>query len=172
MSCSIGTNQNIFYRNAEVENVDLRIFPNLVSLPYSGQYGVFSYCTALKTLVLPPGITSTPLNLCTYCSSLKKVTFSHGFTTINNRLFYRARSGIILDLPETLTTITNVLSSSNESTLVLILRGDVGSFDGLISATRVTSIYVLDEYLSNYQTYLAGSSNLSKLKPLSEYVET
>ena len=109
-------------------------------------------------------------SLFSYCSSLQKVIFPNGFTSLNQKMFYRARNGIVLDLPQSLTTITNIFANSNDSTINIILRGPVRTFDGLKSATRLSNIYVKDEYLADYQAYLTGSSNLGKLKPLSEYV--
>ena len=139
-------------------------------MPANGQNGTFKYCSNLKTVIMPPNVISTSSQMFSYCTSLRKVTFHGGFKSVINGTFYRGATNIILDLPSSLTTIGATAHTSNGSgSLIYVLRGNVGTFDGLKDTTRVVKIYVPDEYISNYQTYLSGNANFSKLYPLSEW---
>ena len=144
------------------------MFVNVTSMPNSGQYGTFSNCTSLQTVILPPKLTSLSTATFTYCTSLKKVVFHEGYKTLVANIFYRGSNNVILDLPASLTTInSNVYEDTH--TLIFVLRGNVGTFDGIKNTSKTAKIYAADEYLTNYQTYLTGNANLSKLYPLSEY---
>lgn len=112
----------------------------------------------------------TNISECFYsCTGLKKVIFPSNLTYLGYFTFSTTATNVVLILPETLTGMNgSVIRASNAGSLIYVLHGNVGDFAGL-KQTKVVKIYVPDQYLSNYQTYLSGSSNLSKLYPLSEY---
>lgn len=163
---SVGT--NAFRGNTVIVNVDLTWFTGVTTMPAYGQYGAFTNCTALQTVIMPPNLISTAANTFSYCTALKKVIFRNGFKTLANGTFYRGAYNIVLDLPSSLESIASNAQGTNGS-LIYVLRGNVGAFDGLKNTSNVISIYVSDEYLDNYRAYLAGNANLAKLHPLSEW---
>ena len=131
----------MFRNNASIQIVDLHHFTSVTSVSQ-----VFYSCTGLKKVIFP-----------------SKLTYLGYFT------FSIIASNVVIILPETLTGMDgSVIRSSNAGSLIYVLHGNVGNFAGL-KQSKVVKIYVPDQYLSNYQTYLAESTNLSKLYPLSEY---
>ena len=160
---AIGT---YFANNTSIEHIDLTVFENVSSLPARWVDGD----TSLKTVVLPLKLTATSSYFFSGNTSLQRVTFPQGFKNFAYFTISRCSSNVICDLPSSLTTIANnAVQSVGGSKVTYLLHSDVGSFDGLKNSSQINYIYVPDEYLSNYQTYLSGNASLSKLKALSEW---
>lgn len=160
---SIGT---VFASNTAIKDIDLSIFENVSSLPARWVDGD----TALRTVVLPPKLTATLSYFFSGNTALQRVIFPQGFKNFAYFTISRCSSNVICDLPSSLTTIANnAVQSTGGSKVTYLLHSDVGSFDGLKNSSQINYIYVPDEYLSNYQTYLSGNASLSKLKALSEW---
>ena len=114
----------------------------------------------------PAGVSST---IFLDCTALKKVTFYDGFTKTPSNYFTNIASNTVIDLPATMTAMdSKTIRTDRNGTAIYVMRGDVGAFDALKQTSKVSRIYVKDEYFENYQTYLAGNGNLSKLYRLSE----
>ena len=160
---NIGT---VFAGNTVMEEADFRIFPNVTTWPSRALNGN----TTLKVLYMPP-ITALSNNYSIVsCSALQAVYFQEGLTSIGYFAFNRTSSNMRLYLPTTLTYLQQYAISTS-GTAIYLLHSDVGDFPGLKSNARISTIYVPDEYLTNYQNYLAGQASLGKLHPMSEWVE-
>jgi hypothetical protein len=156
-----------FKSNTSIVKVDFTFFTNVKSM--TGD--TFQGCTNLEFVNMPPNLTSTG-EVFQSISKLKKVTFHEGYKTTTYCLFEFVGGNLVLDLPSTLTSMNGTtFRSSPIPKVTFVLRGNVGTFDPIKNTGLVTKIYVPDAYLSNYQTYLSGNGNLSKLAPLSQYAE-
>lgn len=103
-------------------------------------------------------------------TALKKVILPPRLTTLGYFTFSKIGTNVELICPSTLINMdASVIRTSNSGSLIYMLHSDVKNFAGLKQTSKIVRIYVPDEYLENYQTYLDGNANLSKLYPLSEY---
>ena len=156
-----------FKSNTSIVKVDFTFFTNVKSM--TGD--TFQGCTNLEFVNMPPNLTSTG-EVFQSISKLKKVTFHEGYKATTYCMFEFVGGNLVLDLPSTLTSMNGMtFRSSPIPKVTFVLRGNVGTFDPIKDTWLVTKIYVPDAYLSNYQTYLSGNGNLSKLAPLSQYTE-
>ena len=157
----------VFKSNTSIVKIDFTPFTGVKSMtgdPFQG-------CTNLEFVNMPPNLTSTG-EVFQGISKLKKVTFHEGYKTASYCLFEYVGGNLVLDLPSTLTSMNaQTFRASPIPKVTFVMRGNVGTFDPLKNTNLVTKIYVPDAYLSNYQTYLSGNGNLSKLAPLSQYTE-
>ena len=100
------------------------------------------------------------------CSTIKKAIINEGFTDIAVECFYGCANLKFIDLPN---TITNVSGTSIYANGVLICRAIIPPTVGNIT---VQTIYVPDESVEDYKVASGWSTYASKIKPLSEYVES
>ena len=87
-----------FIGNTHLENVDISAISEL------GE-DAFYYCTALKEIAIPAGITSLNGHVFGNCNALEKVTLPEGITSLGNSCFYNCASLQGITLPQSLTTI-------------------------------------------------------------------
>lgn len=158
---NIGT---VFAGNTVMEEADFRIFPNVTTWPSRALNGN----TTLKIVYMPPITALSASYSIASCSALQAVYFQEGLTSIGYYAFNRTSSRLYL--PTTLTYLQQYAISTS-GTAIYLLHSDVGDFPGLKTNARISAIYVPDEYLTNYQNYLAGQASLGKLHPMSEWVE-
>lgn len=160
---NIGT---VFAGNTIMEEADFSIFPNVKTWPSRALNGN----TSLKKLIMPPITALSNGYSIASCSALQEVRFQEGLTSTGYFAFNRSGNNMKLYMPTTL-TLLHEYTLSTSGTATYLLHSDVGNFVGLKSNSRIVAIYVPDEYLANYQTYLTGVATLSKLHPMSEWVE-
>lgn len=157
-----------FKNNTSIVKVDFKFFTGITNMTGDPFYG----CSALNYVNMPPNLLTTA-EVFEHVYALKKITFHEGYKTASYCLFENvSATNVVLDFPSTLRTMNGQMARNGGAfKITFVLRGDVGDFGPIKTTGTTIKIYVPDECLSNYQAYLAGNGNLSKLAPLSEYIE-
>ena len=91
----------------------------------------FSYCTSIKSVTIPEGVTSIELDAFGNCTSLESVTILDGVTSIGGAAFYNCTSLESVTIPDSVTSIgAEAFYNCTNLKNVTIPEGvtDIGSF--------------------------------------------
>lgn len=91
----------------------------------------FSYCTSIKSVTIPEGVTSIELDAFGNCTSLESVTILDGVTSIGGAAFYNCTSLESVTIPDSVTAIgAEAFYNCTNLKNVTIPEGvtDIGSF--------------------------------------------
>lgn len=93
----------------------------------SGKIGYMAWCTSLKCVIIPNGITQLPINFCNGCRSLEIVSIPNTVTDLVSQTFYECPSLKRLVIPNSVESIGQSIVINTQSLAKLILPSSSAS---------------------------------------------
>lgn len=127
----------------------------------------------IEELTFPPQITLMGTD-CIRQSSMRKITLNEGLTQIN-RNFYELPNLEVVVIPSTVTTIGSGFIYRCPNATVIMRPSTpptISSTTDWFRASPNVKIYVPDESVDTYKAANGWSEYTSRIKPISEYVES
>ena len=168
---------NTGFKEIHIDNVQALVKSKIPWFTNSGN--VTSYTWDLyvngvltKDIVLDCPETHTVIPNILAGSSITSLKLNEGFTNTSGFTFDNCRSLSFIDLPSTITNITAYAFRAIKSNCTIVCRALTPPVLGGQVVFTPSSIYVPDESVEAYKGATGWSTYASKIKPLSEYVES
>lgn len=128
--------------------------------------------TKINKLVLPPLVTTIPVELLFLAGTPFEFICNDTLTTVNTHGFYSCSQCPILDLPATVTSIGSMGFANNYDYLKVVIIRAINPPTLATNAFNNTTghtIYVPDESVDAYKAATGWNIHADRIKPLSEY---